>query len=84
MIVVCDMENCKFNDSGFCARETLAIKIGGVPNFQVPACDMYVSQSAGSKGVFYPNEFAQRKKKIDLNIETPEFHEPEAEQNDEN
>lgn len=82
MIVVCDFDTCKFNESGFCAREILAIKVGGAPQAQVPTCDLFVSQNAGSKGCFYPNEFSRRKRKADIVIEDVEYKEDKDEQLD--
>lgn len=74
MIVVCDFENCNFNNSGFCTREILAIKMGGGQQV-VPTCDLMVSQNAGNKGRFFPNEFARRKRKVDITIEDAEYKE---------
>ena len=82
MIVVCDFDTCKFNESGFCAREILAIKVGGAPQAQVPTCDLFVSQNAGSKGCFYPNEFSRRKRKADIVIEDAEYKEDKDERID--
>jgi hypothetical protein len=74
MIVVCDFENCNFNNSGFCTREILAIK-RGEGRLVVPTCDLFVSQNAGTKGQFFPNEFARRKRKVDITIEDAEYKE---------
>jgi len=78
MIVVCELENCNFNNSGFCTREILAIKMSG-ERVVVPTCDLFVSQSAGTKGRFFPNEFARRKRKVDITIEDAEYKEAKDE-----
>ena len=81
MIVVCDFENCNFNNSGFCTREILAIK-RGEGRLVVPTCDLFVSQNAGTKGQFFPNEFSRRKRKVDITIEDAKYKEDKDERID--
>lgn len=79
MIVTCVFQECPFYNEGFCAKEKLSIRSAGSPQSLIPVCECFVSQLAGEKGLVRQNEYSLRQKKIDLIIETPDFHEPEAE-----